>query len=84
MLYALGAVQNCCGELECVALMRRAGAFPRLQLLRASGYAMIAQYATGCLSNARKCLMHALAEEGRGGVGDAMGEGGSSSSSILP
>ncbi|KAL1526364.1 hypothetical protein AB1Y20_015078 [Prymnesium parvum] len=59
LVYALGAVQNTCTELEYVEMMQRAGCVPRLQDLIRQGDEPIQQYAQGCLTNMRQTILTA-------------------------
>jgi len=57
LVYALGAVQNTCTELEYVELMQEFGCVPRLQDLLRLGDPQLKQYAKGCLANMRQTIL---------------------------
>jgi len=61
-VYALGAVQNVCGEIDYVYEMQQRGAVERLQALVASGDANLEPYARGTLINMRETILRAAAE----------------------
>ena len=57
LVYALGAVQNTCTEIEYVELMQETGAVQRLQELVHAGDPQLEQYAKGCLANMRQTIL---------------------------
>ena len=57
LVYALGAVQNTCTEIDYVELMQEMGAVQRLQELVHAGDAQLEQYAKGCLANMRQTIL---------------------------
>ena len=61
VLYALGAIQNTCGEIEYVYAMQQAGLVGKLQAFVGSGDENLASFARACLANMRETILHAAA-----------------------
>jgi len=57
LVYALGALQNTCAEVEYVELMQEYGATVRLQEIVSSGDAQLEHFAKGCLANMRQVML---------------------------
>lgn len=64
-VYALGAVQNTCSEIEYVYAMQQLGAVARLQEFVASADVNLEPFARGCLANMRETILHAGAARRR-------------------
>ena len=63
LVYALGAVQNLCTDLDYVNVMQQAGIVSRLHELSASGDAQLGRYAAGCLANMREAILAGAAQQ---------------------
>ena len=63
LVYALGAVQNTCTDLEYVELMQEMGVVMRLQELAGAGDAQLERFAKGCLANMRETILAAAATQ---------------------
>ena len=63
LVYALGAVQNTCTDLEYVELMQEMGVVMRLQELAGAGDAQLERFAKGCLANMRETILAAAAAQ---------------------
>ena len=61
LVYALGAVQNMCTDVEYVEVMQDTGVVARLQELAATEDPQLEKYAKGCLSNMRETILAAAA-----------------------
>ena len=63
LVYALGAVQNMCTDVEYVEVMQDTGVVARLQELAATEDPQLEKYAKGCLSNMRETILAAAATQ---------------------
>jgi hypothetical protein len=60
LVYALGAIQNTCCEIEYVYAMQQQGLIGRLQRFVASGDEHLETFARGCLANMRETILYAV------------------------